>query len=132
MISKNVLDFSSFLNEAKSNAVQVIMLIGGGTNEFSRSFESECKKKKVKVTVFDVDLAEVTRNKVGGGHTVTEGKKIASIDPSNTVVIARSGCLKSTHNKELLMELENSKYYVVNRLRPVSYTHLTLPTNREV
>lgn len=119
MISKNVLDFSSFLNEAKSNAVQVIMLIGGGTNEFSRSFESECKKKKVKVTVFDVDLAEVSRNKVGGGHTVTEGKKIASIDPSNTVVIARSGCLKSTHNKELLMELENSKYYVVNRLRPM-------------
>jgi ribosomal protein S6--L-glutamate ligase len=117
--SNNLMDFSSFINEAKSNAVQVIMLIGGGTNEFSRSFESECKKKKIKVNVFDVDLAEVQRNKSGNGHTITEGKRTVNIDPSDTVVIARSGCLKSTHNKELLMELENSKYYVVNRLRPM-------------
>ena len=115
----NLMDFSSFLNEAKSNSIQVIMLIGGGTNEFSRSFESECKKKRIKINVFDVDVAEVNRVKGGIGHTVTEGKRTVNIDPSNTVVIARSGCLKSTHNKELLMELENSRYYVVNRLRPM-------------
>ena len=119
LLDNNLMDFSSFLNEAKSNSVQVIMLIGGGTNEFSRSFESQCKKKRIKINVFDVDVAEVQRVKGGIGHTITEGKRIVNIDPSNTVVIARSGCLKSTHNKELLMELENSRYYVVNRLRPM-------------
>lgn len=117
---KKVLNFEGFLNEAKinkPNKPHVIMLIGGGTNEFSRSFESECKKKKIKVDVLDIDFTEVEKRE--GGHIIKNNGKSININPESTVIIARSGVLKSTHNKEVLTTLEEGRYFVVNRLRPM-------------
>lgn len=117
MSIEKVLSFDDFINEAQTTKPNVVMLIGGGTNEFARSFESECKKKKIKIDVFDIDVVSLEKTK--SGHLLKEGKHVADINPSSTVVIARSGCLKSTHNKELVIELEDAKYFVVNRIRPM-------------
>ena len=54
-----IMDFSEFINEASSVKPHVVMLIGGGTNEFSRSFEKECKRKGIRVNVLDIDSTEV-------------------------------------------------------------------------
>ena len=118
--NKKVLNFDGFLNEAKINNLKkphVVMLIGGGTNEFSRSFESECRKKKIKVDVLDIDFTEVESRE--GGHTIKSGDKTIEIDPESTIIIARSGVLKSTHNKEILTRLERGRYFIVNRLKPM-------------
>ena len=112
-----IMDFSEFINEASSTKSHIVMLIGGGTNEFSRSFEKECKRKGIRVNVLDIDFTEVEIGEEG--HIIKEGEQTVKIDPASTIIIARSGVLKSTHNKEVLTKLENAKYFVVNRLKPM-------------
>lgn len=111
------MDFFEFLNEARSSKPNIVMLIGGGTNEFSRSFEKECKGKGIRVNVLDIDFTEV--EKTDDGHIIKEGKQSIKIDPSSTIIIARSGVLKSVHNKEVLTTLEKARYFIVNRLKPM-------------
>ena len=127
MLSSEIMNFGSFLNESKTSKPNIVMLIGGGTNEFSRSFESECKKRNIRVNVLDVDYTEIEKN--GDGHIVKEGKQSVKIDPSSSVIIARSGVLKSTHNKELLKTIERSRYFVVNRLVPMEICENKFTTN---
>jgi NAD(P)-dependent dehydrogenase (short-subunit alcohol dehydrogenase family) len=95
-----IMDFSEFINEASSTKSHIVMLIGGGTNEFSRSLEKECKRKGIRVNVLDIDFTEVEISEKG--HVIKEGKQTVKIDPASTIIIARSGVLKSTHNKEVL------------------------------
>jgi RimK family alpha-L-glutamate ligase len=111
------MNFLSFINESETTKPNVVMLIGGGTNEFSRSFEKECKKRGIRVNVLDVDFSELEKTDVG--HIISQGDQSVKIDPKSTVIIARSGVLKSTHNKELLTVLEDNRYFVVNRLKPM-------------
>lgn len=122
------MDFGSFLNESATTKPNVVMLIGGGTNEFSRSFESECKKKNIRVNVLDIDFTEIEKD--GDGHIIKEGKKSIKINPNSTVIIARSGVLKSTHNKEVLRTIERARYFVVNRLTPMEICENKFTTNQ--
>jgi ribosomal protein S6--L-glutamate ligase len=118
-MENRVLNFLSFLNEAKvrEKKPNIVMLIGGGTNEFSRSFEAECKRRRIKVNVLDIDFTELEKTKEG--HLIRDEKQSVDINPDSTIIIARSGVLKSTHNKEVLSTLENERYFVVNRLLPM-------------
>jgi RimK family alpha-L-glutamate ligase len=127
MLFNEIMNFDSFLNESKTTKPNVVMLIGGGTNEFSRSFETECKKKNIKVNVLDIDFTEVKKD--GEGHIISEGKQSVKINPASTVIIARSGVLKSTHNKEVLKTLERARYFVVNRLLPMEICENKFTTN---
>jgi len=115
-----VMNFDSFLNESKKNnkkSFNFVMLIGGGTNEFSRSFETEAKKRKLKVDVLDIDFCKIETN--DNVHIIKDNNKTIKINAENTIIVARSGVLKSTHNKEVLKELERHNYFIVNRLLPM-------------
>ena len=122
------MDFCEFINESTTTKPNVVMLIGGGTNEFSRSFESECKKKKIRVNVLDIDFTEIEKD--GDGHIISEGNQSVKINPNSTVIIARSGVLKSTHNKEILRTIERARYFVVNRLVPMEICENKFTTNQ--
>lgn len=117
MTFNRIVDFETFLNEARSVKPNMVVLIGGGTNEFSRSLEKECKKKKIKINVLDIDLTEL--KKIDGGYLISDGNQEASAYPDSTIIVARSGVLKSTHNKEILRTLEAGRYFIVNRLLPM-------------
>ena len=69
MTFNRIVDFETFLNEARSVKPNMVVLIGGGTNEFSRSLEKECKKKKIKINVLDIDLTEL--KKIEGGYLIS-------------------------------------------------------------
>jgi len=117
MTFNRIVDFETFLNEARSVKPNMVVLIGGGTNEFSRSLEKECKKKKIKINALDIDLTEL--KKIDGGYLISDGKQEAIAYPDSTIIVARSGVLKSTHNKEILRTLEAGRYFIVNRLLPM-------------
>jgi len=117
MTFNRIVDFETFLNESRSVKPNMVVLIGGGTNEFSRSLEKECKKKKIKIDVLNIDLTEL--KKIDGGYLISDGKKEASAYPESTIIVARSGALKSTHNKEIVRTLEAGRYFIVNRLLPM-------------
>jgi RimK family alpha-L-glutamate ligase len=117
MTFNKLVDFETFLNESRSVKPNMVVLIGGGTNEFSRSIEKECKRKKIKIDVLDIDLTEL--KKIDGGYLISDGKHEANAYPESTIIVARSGVLKSTHNKEILRTLEGGRYFIVNRLLPM-------------
>lgn len=117
MAFNRIVDFETFLNEARSVKPNMVVLIGGGTNEFSRSLEKECKKKKIKINVIDIDLTEL--KKIDGGYLISDGNQEANAYPESTIIVARSGVLKNTYNKEILRTLEAGRYFIVNRLLPM-------------
>ena len=85
MTFNRIVDFETFLNEARSVKPNMVVLIGGGTNEFSRSLEKECKKKKIKINVLDIDITEL--KKIEGGYLISDGKEEASAYPDSTIIV---------------------------------------------
>ncbi len=115
MISNNVLDFYSFLNEAKTENIKVVVLTGNVTgSKTSESFVKECKKRGIKCYIVDVN--NVIIEKVYNGHLLKTGKEKILIDPNSTVIVPRRGVLENSHTRQILLTLEESRYFTVNTL----------------
>lgn len=115
MISNNVLDFSSFLNEAKTETTKVVVLTGNVTgSKTSESFTKECKKRGIKCYIVDVN--DVVLEKVYNGHLLKTGKEKILIDPNSTAIIPRRGVLENSHTRQILLNLEAARYFTVNTI----------------
>jgi len=115
MLSNNVLDFYSFLNEAKTENVKVVVLTGNVTgSKTSDSFVKECKKRGIKCYVVDVN--DVVIEKVYNGHLLKTGKEKILIDPNSTAIVPRRGVLENSHTKQILLTLEEARYFTVNTI----------------
>jgi ribosomal protein S6--L-glutamate ligase len=115
MSGRKILNFFSFLNEAKSETTKVIVLTGNVKgSKTSSSFMEECKKRGIECHVVDVN--DTTLEKVYNGHLLkTEDEQIL-IEPNSTVIVPRRGVLENSHTKQILLSLEEARYFTVNTL----------------
>jgi ribosomal protein S6--L-glutamate ligase len=106
-----------FLNESKAEKVQIVMLVGGEKEGTPESFESSCKKRKIKFKVFNVN--QINLEKTKDGHTILSSEGDLKISPNDTIILSRNGVLRNTHTQDIMNQLEDSRYFVVNRLKPM-------------
>ena len=115
MSSRKILNFFSFLNEAKGETTKVIVLTGNVKgSKTSSSFQDECKKRGVECHVVDVN--DTTLEKVYNGHLLKTADEQILIEPNSTVIVPRRGVLENSHTKQILLSLEEARYFTVNTL----------------
>lgn len=115
MSNKKILNFFSFLNEAKSETTKVIVLTGNVKgSKTSASFMEECKKRGVECHIVDVN--DATLEKVYNGHLIKTEEEQILIEPNSTVIVPRRGVLENSHTKQILLSLEEARYFTVNTL----------------
>jgi RimK family alpha-L-glutamate ligase len=129
MQSDNVLDFLSFINESKTENTKIIVLTGNVEgSKTSDSFLKECKKRSIKCHIVDVN--DVVLEKVYNGHIIKTGKEKILIDPSSTVIVPRRGVLENSFTKQILLTLEQGRYFTVNTLESMEVCENKFTTSR--
>ena len=121
--ASKALDFSSFINEAKQNGGVEILILSGNEkpSPTSKSFIEECEKKGIVCN--SVNVNNVKLEKVFNGHVVRVGEgddqKEILIRPENTAIIPRRGVVLNTYTKQVMRDLEDSRYFCVNSLESI-------------
>lgn len=118
MHNKNILDYSTFLNESKHEDVKIVIFTGKSKgSSTTKSFESVCKEKKIDCYVIDINNALL--EKVYNGHLILYNNKRILIDPDSTVIIPRRGVIENSHTRRLFYQLEKARYFIVNSLESI-------------
>jgi len=120
---KPVLDFDTFLNEEKNNSEVEILILSGDSkpSKTSKSFLEECNKRNIVCHVVDVN--NVSLEKIYNGHILRETSgddvKEILIKPENTAIIPRRGVISNSFTKQIMRDLESSRYFTVNSLESI-------------
>lgn len=115
MSSNRVLDFFSYVNESKGETTKIVVLTGNVKgSKTSKSFEEECKKRKIECHIVDVN--DVILEKAYNGHIIKTGESQITIDPNSTVIVPRRGVLENSYTKQVLTYLEDARYFTINTL----------------
>ena len=115
LLNNKVLNFVSFLNESKTDGIKVIVLTGNVKgSKTSESFKEECEKMGAECHVVDVN--EAVLEAVYNGHLIKMDGEQILIDPNSTVIVPRRGVLENSHTKQILLSLEEARYFTVNSL----------------
>jgi RimK family alpha-L-glutamate ligase len=117
--------FSDFvINEAKSStkkeAVKVVLL--SNVSEESKtvpSIKAECEKRGIKFAVINIDKANLIKNKDGETFTIYDNESKMKISSDDTVILTRRGVVKSTYTRDMVEQLENANFFVVNTLESI-------------
>ena len=117
------LNFQSFLNEAENNeSVDILMLSGESKpSKTAKSFAEECEKRGLTFNVVNVN--NVVLEKVYNGHVVkyTDGEEAKEIliRPETTAIVPRGGVITNSYTKQIMRDLEASRYFCVNSLESI-------------
>lgn len=118
------LDFDSFINEAKRNGKVEILILSGNEkpSPTSKSFMEECEKRGMVCN--SVNVNNISLEKVFNGHAVItkdgDGKeKKIMIRPEDTAIIPRRGVVLNTYTRQIMRDLEASRYFCVNSLESI-------------
>ena len=117
------LNFQSFLNEAENNeSVDILMLSGESKpSKTAKSFAEECEKRGLSFNVVNVN--NVVLEKVYNGHVVKytdeEETKEILIRPETTAIVPRRGVITNSYTKQIMRDLEASRYFCVNSLESI-------------
>ena len=91
------------------------------------------------INLFSTQQGFIITSHVKVGDKVKKGDPIYELDVSQTTQLGNvtQKTIESINNQiknisEIIETLKENKQITLNALKPVSYTHLTLPTNREV
>ena len=122
--AKPVLNFDSFINEAKDESQVEILILSGDSkpSKTSKSFLEECEKRGIVCNVVDVN--KVTLEKIYNGHILreqngdSESREIL-IKPETTAIIPRRGVISNSYTKQVMRDLEQSRYFCVNSLESI-------------
>ena len=122
--AKPVLNFDSFINEAKDESQVEILILSGDSkpSKTSKSFLEECEKRGIVCNVVDVN--KVTLEKIYNGHILreqngdSESREIL-IKPETTAIIPRRGVIGNSYTKQVMRDLEQSRYFCVNSLESI-------------
>lgn len=117
------LNFKSFLNEAENvNKVDILMLSGESKpSKTAKSFAEECKKRGITFNVVNVN--NIVLEKVYNGHVVkySDGDDVKEIliRPETTAILPRRGVITNSYTKQVMRDLEASRYFCVNSLESI-------------
>jgi RimK family alpha-L-glutamate ligase len=117
-----VLNFQSFLNESEDPSSVDILILSGTENPSptSKSFLEECEKRNIPCHV--VDINNIVLEKIYNGHVVREqtgDKREILIKPETTAIIPRRGVISNSFTKQVMRDLEASRYFCVNSLESI-------------
>lgn len=115
---EKVLNFWNFINESKKEDIKVVVLSGNEKgSKTSKSFEKVCKRRGIECHT--VDINNVVLEKVYNGHVFKSEKDNISIDPNTTVIVPRRGVIENSHTKQIMKDLEESRYFTINTLESI-------------
>jgi len=121
---KNRLDyFEDFvLNENKKNKEIKILLLSNISEESSsvEAINKQCKKRGIECIIIDINSCFLEKKKENR-FTITDKNKISyNINSDNTAIITRRGVIRNTHTKEIVQDLQDSGFFVINTLESIS------------
>jgi ribosomal protein S6--L-glutamate ligase len=113
------------LNEAKKSStskpkIKVVLL--SNVSEESKtvpSIKAECEKRGLKFSVIEIDKAKLVRDSSGETYTISDSKSKMKIDSEDTVILTRRGVVASTYTRDLVEQLEDANFFVVNTLESI-------------
>jgi RimK family alpha-L-glutamate ligase len=117
------LNFKSFLNEAENiNNVDILMLSGESKpSKTAKSFAEECEKRGITFNVVNVN--NIVLERVYNGHVVkySDDDKVKEIliRPETTAIVPRRGVITNSYTKQVMRDLEASRYFCVNSLESI-------------
>ncbi len=117
-----VLNFCNFLNESKEEKGVELLILSGTVkpSPTSKSFLEECQKRGIPCYV--VNINNVQLEKIYNGHLIREtsgDKREIFINPDVTAIIPRRGVISNSLTKQIMRELEASRYFCVNSLESI-------------
>jgi ribosomal protein S6--L-glutamate ligase len=126
-MKRDILYFSEFvaLNEAKSTPkkpkVKVIMLSNLSEESYTiPAIEAECKKRGIDCRAIDINTVTITPDKkMKYDFLISDGKnnkKPFGISVDDTAILTRRGVVSSTYTRDVVTQLEDNGFFVVNTI----------------
>jgi ribosomal protein S6--L-glutamate ligase len=123
---KNRFDyFDQFiLNEAKktkTQKVKVLMLSNISEESYTvPAVEAECKKRGIIFRIIDINTCSLIKDKKGDGYIINDKTKTPfKIDSEDTAILTRRGVVRSTMTRDIISQLEDANFFVVNTLESI-------------
>jgi ribosomal protein S6--L-glutamate ligase len=115
--------FNEFvLNEAKnqSKKIKILLLVDPSKSSTTAvSIEKECKSRGIKIQIIDTHSAKLIKNKDGNFSISDKSNKIFDINSEDTVVLTRRAIMSNTFTRDIVNQLEDANFFVVNTLKSV-------------
>ena len=113
------------LNEAAKvpkSKVKLVLLSNISEESYTvPAVEAECKKRGIKFRVIDINTSRLVKDPSGDGFIITDKtKKPFKIDSEDTAILTRRGIVRSTFTRDLVLQLEEANFFVVNTLESVT------------
>ena len=113
------------LNEAAKvpkSKVKLVLLSNISEESYTvPAVEAECKKRGIKFRVIDINTSRLVKDPSGDGFIITDKtKKPFKIDSEDTAILTRRGIVRSTFTRDLVLQLEEANFFVVNTLDSVT------------
>jgi RimK family alpha-L-glutamate ligase len=106
---------------AKKSKVKLVLLSNISEESYTvPAVEAECKKRGVQFRIIDINTANLVPDKDGNGFIIVDKtKKPFKIDSEDTAILTRRGIVRSTFTRDLVSQLEDANFFVVNTLESV-------------
>jgi len=118
----DILNMSQKLYEKvniKNNKANKIVLLTNARDESytAPAIEKECKKRGIKFKLIDINNAALTL--IDGGFVIEDSKGNIKIYANDTAILARRGVIRNTATREIVRDLHNNGFFVVNTLEAI-------------
>jgi ribosomal protein S6--L-glutamate ligase len=115
------------LNEAKKSTtnsqkgkIKVVLL--SNVSEESKTvpnIKAECERRGAKFAVINIDKAKLIKNPDGETFTIYDNESKIKISSDDTAILTRRGVVKSTYTRDIVEQLEEANFFVVNTLESI-------------
>ena len=113
------------LNEAAKTSpkskVKIVLLSNISEESYTvPAVKSECEKRGMKFRIIDINTCSLHRDKDGDGFIISDKtKKPMRIDSEDTAILTRRGIVRNTFTRDIVSQLEDANFFVVNTLESV-------------
>jgi ribosomal protein S6--L-glutamate ligase len=117
--------FNEFvLNEAKETTlskIKVLLLSNISEESYTvPAVESECKKRGIVFRIIDINTCKLLKDEKGDGYIISDKKgKPFKIDSEDTAILTRRGVVRNTYTRDIITQLEDANFFVVNTLESI-------------
>lgn len=125
MIKNRFSYFDEFVNEAvktsKKEKVKVVLLSNISDESYTvPAVRDECEKRGIQFRIIDINTCVLVPQKDGSGFIISDKtKKTFKIDSDDTAILTRRGIVRNTFTRDIVSQLEDANFFVVNTLDSV-------------
>lgn len=106
---------------APKNPVKIVLLSNISEESYTvPAVDKECKKRGIEFRIIDVNTCSLTKSTDGDYFTIVDKtKKPFKIDSEDTAILTRRGVVRNTYTRDIVSQLEDNNFFVVNTLSSV-------------